>query len=460
MKSSRAARTPTNARHLAVELLTRVEAEKAYSNLLLDKLLKQSGLERLDAAFATELVYGTLQRQLTIDYYLQKFVTKGWGKLEPWVRNLLRISFYQLYYLDRVPAHAAINEAVELAKRLGHRGISGMVNGVLRNVERQKSSLEIPDNLPTVKRLSLTYSHPEWMIKQWIKLYGEGETERICKANNEPPHVSIRVNRGKRSREELVAELQEQGVDASPSPLSSSGIVVKQAGNMADTDWYREGVFSIQDESSMLVGEAVDPKPGMTVLDCCAAPGGKTTHLAELMNDQGTVIGCDIHEHKEALIRKQAHRLGLASIQTLAGDARTLSDRFPAESFDRVLLDAPCSGLGVIRRKPDLKWAKQAEEVKALSRIQAELLEAVHPLVKPGGFLIYSTCTIAAEENEKQISSFLSKHQEFVLSPFPAALSSVEQRTGARSEGMLQLLPHHYNSDGFFICRLQKRGGS
>ncbi|WP_010269788.1 16S rRNA (cytosine(967)-C(5))-methyltransferase RsmB [Paenibacillus senegalensis] len=456
MKSSRAARTPANARHLAVELLTRVEAQKAYSNLLLDKLLKQSGLERLDAAFATELVYGTLQHQLTIDYYLQKFVAKGWAKLEPWVRNLLRISFYQLYYLDRVPAHAAINEAVELAKRLGHRGISGMVNGVLRNVERQKASLEIPDSLPLVKRLSLTYSHPEWMIKQWLGSFGEEETARICQANNEPPHASIRVSPGKRTREQLLAELQEQGIDASPSPLSAAGIVVRQAGNMADTDGYREGLFTIQDESSMLVGEAVDPRPGMSVLDCCAAPGGKTTHMAELMNDQGMVIGCDIHEHKEALIRKQAQRLGLTSIQTLAADARTLSGRFPAESFDRVLLDAPCSGLGVIRRKPDLKWAKEPNEVKALSRIQAELLEAVHPLVKPGGLLVYSTCTIAAEENEEQIRRFLLKHPQFTLSAFPSAFSPVEQRTAAKSSGMLQLLPHHYNSDGFFICRLQK----
>lgn len=457
MKSSRSAGVPSNARELAMELLTRVEKEKAYSNLLLNKMLRQSGLDRLDAAFATELVYGTIQHKLTIDYYLGRFVSKGMAKLEPWVRNLLRLSFYQLYYLDRVPAHAAINEAVQLAKNKGHKGISGMVNGVLRNVERQKETLQIPDSLDPVRQLSLRHSHPEWLAARWIRQYGDTVAEDICRANNEVPHVSVRVNTRKLTRDQLVADMRKQGIDATASPLAPAGVIVRQAGNMADSVWYERGEITIQDESSMLVAEAVDPLPGMSVLDCCAAPGGKTTHLAEKMNNEGTVIACDIHEHKETLIRKQAARLGHSSIETVAADARRLSEHFAKGTFDRILLDAPCSGLGVIRRKPDLKWAKEEQEIASVSRVQAELLEAVHELLKPGGILVYSTCTIEYEENEGQIRRFLERHKEFSLTGFPVQLSSVEAAVRKEDSGMLQILPQHFNSDGFFICRLQKK---
>ena len=270
------------------------------------------------------------------------------------MRCLLRLSFYQLHYLDRIPDHAVVSEAVNIAKRRGHQGISGMVNGVLRAIIRSKDELTLPAALGDVKRIALSHSHPEWLVRRWIRQLGAELTEQICAANNEPPHVSIRANARRRSRLELLAQLQASGLSAEASALAQAGILVQGAGNMALVPGFQQGDFSIQDESSMLVAEALDPRPGMKVLDCCAAPGGKTAHIAEKMDDVGQIWACDLHEHKQKLIADQAERLGLSSIQTLVMDAAKLDEHFAAESFDRILLDAPCSGLGVIRRKPDL----------------------------------------------------------------------------------------------------------
>ncbi|WP_409341072.1 16S rRNA (cytosine(967)-C(5))-methyltransferase RsmB [Paenibacillus sp. MBLB4367] len=444
-----------SARELAMDVLTRVEKDKAYSNLLLNQLLQKHKLERHDAGLATELVYGTIQRLNTIDHFLAGFVAKGIHKLEPWVRSLLRLSFYQIYYLQRIPAHAAVNEAVNIAKRKGHQGISGMVNGVLRNVLRQKSTLTIAEDMEPVRRISLLHSHPEWMVARWIRQFGEAATAQMCAANNEAPHASVRVNRLKRTREEMLEAFAAAGIEAVPSPLAPRGIIASGGGNLAFTSWYAGGEITIQDESSMLVGEAVAPLPGMRVLDCCAAPGGKTTHLAEKMGDSGTIVACDLHPHKEQLIREQADRLGLSAIQTIVGDAEKLDGTFAAGSFDCILLDAPCSGLGVIRRKPDLKWAKAETDIADICGIQHAILESVHNLLKPGGLLVYSTCTIERSENEEMVERFLASHPEFSLEAFPSGALPVGLAETGRT-GMVQLLPHHYHSDGFFIARLRK----
>lgn len=445
------------AREAALDVLTRVERDQAYSNLLLHQTLEKHRLERQDAALATELVYGTIGRLNTVDYFLEGFVAKGLARLEPWVRSLLRLSFYQLYYLDRIPPHAAVNEAVELAKRRGHQGISGMVNGVLRNVLRRKNELQLPSNLPAVKRIALEYSHPEWMVERWLHRYGEADTIAICAANNEPPRSSVRVNRLRIEREQMLDQLRSSGYEAELSALAPAGITVTGGGNLASTPWYQSGELSIQDESSMLVAEVLAPEPGMRVLDCCAAPGGKSAHLAELMHDKGSVCASDVHEHKEKLICDQAQRLRLTCIRTLVSDARNLSEHYPAESFDRILLDAPCSGLGVIRRKPDLKWAKQAGEIAEIARVQQAILANVHLLLKPGGVFVYSTCTLEPEENEEQIRNFLHHHPNFELAPFPDRILPEGWIKKEGAGGMLQLLPHHFHSDGFFIARLVKR---
>lgn len=446
---------PASPRELAMHVLTQVEQEGAYSNLLLNTALQKASLSKSDAGLATELIYGTISRLNTLDYFLDKHVNKGTRKLQPWVRSLLRLSLYQIIYLDRIPDHAVVSEAVNLAKRRGHQGISGMVNGVLRNILRQKESLAIPADLPAAKRISLQHSHPEWLVERWISQYGPETAEAICAANNEPPAVSVRVNTTMISREEMLKEMEGRGLQAVPSSLSPYGIVVKGAGNMALTDWYREGMISIQDESSMLVAEAVAPEPGMRVLDCCAAPGGKSAHMGELMKDEGSIVANDIHSHKGKLIADQAARLGLDCIRTVTGDALELPGRFEPASFDRILLDAPCSGLGVIRRKPDLKWGKTEEDIREIAALQSRLLDSVSALLRPGGVLVYSTCTIEPQENEGVVTSFVSRHPEFELDE-TGSLSRLKDKALVRGGG-IQILPQHYHSDGFYIARLRRR---
>jgi 16S rRNA (cytosine967-C5)-methyltransferase len=450
----------TGARQLALDVLIRVEQEQAYSNLLLNRSLAQSGLDRREAALATELVYGTIQRRNTLDYYLDRLVAKGVDRLQPWVCNLLRMSLYQLLYLDRIPDHAVVSEAVGLAKRRGHPGIAGLVNGVLRNAVRRRGEWTVPADLPPARRIALEHSHPEWLVERWLRQFGEETTRRICAADNEPPKTSVRANRLRTTRDRLLAELQEAGFAARASEVSPHGIVLEQAGNMAHTAWYERGELSVQDESSMLVAGIVDPKPGMAVLDCCAAPGGKATHMAELMDDRGIVWANDLHPHKERLIREQASRLGLTCVRPCVGDAAELERRFPPGAFDRILLDAPCSGLGVIRRKPDLKWAKQPGDSAALARTQLRLLGAVAPLLKPDGVLVYSTCTLDPEENEGVVRAFLQAHPEFAPDPAVRALvPAAVLRESRTMDGSVQILPHVFHSDGFFICRLRRREG-
>jgi 16S rRNA (cytosine967-C5)-methyltransferase len=446
------------AREIAMDILTKVEQQQAYSNLLLNQTLQKYKLERLEANLTTEIVYGTIQRRNTIDYFLNRFAAKGIDKLQPWVRNLLRLSFYQLYYLERIPIHAIVNEAVNIAKRKGHKGISGMVNGILRNVERNKEQLTIPQDLPVATRISLTHSHPEWMVARWIKQFGEETTEAICRANNDASHVSVRVNAMRHNRDTFMELLRDKEFDVKPSPVSRQGLIVESGGNMAHTPWFTGGDLSIQDESSMLVAEAVDPKPGMKVLDCCAAPGGKTAHMAELMNNQGNVWANDIHPHKQKLIDEQAHRLGLDCIQTIVSDAKHLSDKFSGQTFDRILVDAPCSGLGVIRRKPDLKWSKAKEEIKQIPAVQLDILTTASRLLHSDGTLVYSTCTLEDEENQHVIEKFLANNPDFELD------DSIHRNQPKEwlelfdlPAGMIRILPHFFGSDGFFIAKMKKK---
>lgn len=452
---------PQGARDVAMNVLQRVEMSGAYSGLELNQALTSAALSRPDAALATELVYGTIQRLNTIDFTLSNRV-KGWpAKVEPWVRSLLRLSYYQLRWLTRVPTHAVVDEAVRIAKKRGHAGIAGLVNGVLRGLLRDGVETPLPEHLSPAERLSLTHSHPLWLVERWLTQYGEKTTEQICSANNEPPHASARVNPLRSRREELIQAMQDAGLDVAPSALSAQGIVASKAGNLVHTEWYEQGLLTVQDESSMLVAAAGDPRPGMTVLDCCAAPGGKSTHLAELMHNEGKVIANDVHPHKEALIRQQAERLGLTGIATMTVDAQELPERLPSQSFDLVLLDAPCSGLGVIRRKPEIKWNKTPEDIASLSALQTQLLSKVQHLVKPGGKLVYSTCTIAPEENEEAVKSFLAEHPEFILDPqWPEDVLQPLKAGGQLPDpfsGMIQLLPHMFGSDGFFIARMRRK---
>lgn len=443
------------ARDIALDVLNRVEEHKSYSNLELRNVLDRAQLNAADVGLVTELVYGTISRKLTLDHVLSHFV--GGKKVQMWVRNLLRLSLYQIHFLDRIPERAAVHEAVEIAKKRGHQGIASMVNGVLRNVLRQPDVWERMPKGGAVEQIAVAHSHPEWLVRQWIQTYGEEMTKAICEANNRPPHSSVRVNTLKINKDELLAKLTEEGAAVRVSELSNEGLLL-EGGHAAGTRLFKEGYYTIQDESSMLVAPALAPRPGMRVLDACAAPGGKTTHLAEMMGDRGHIVASDVHPHKRELIASAAKRLGISIIEPIVSDALDLPEK-GLGTFDRILLDAPCSGFGVIRRKPDLKWNKTPEDVRAIAQLQYELVKSVSTMLAPGGVMVYSTCTIEPKENQDIIRRFVSEHPEFVLDEtlrddLPQAVRDKVDETGA----FVQILPHDFESDGFFIARLKRKG--
>jgi 16S rRNA (cytosine967-C5)-methyltransferase len=442
-----------NVRETALELLESIEKNQAYSNLLLHNAIEKNKIDKKDAGLLTELIYGTLQRKMTLDFYLEPFIKKK-AKLESWVLPLLRMTLYQMVFLDRVPDRAAIHEAVEIAKTRGHKGISGMVNGVLRSIQREGvPSLEtIAD---PVKRLAIETSHPEWLVRRWASQFGLGKTKQMCEINLTAPLQTARVNLTKTSVENCISRLEVEGFTVEQSQIVPEAIKCLR-GNLASSQAYKEGLLTIQDESSMLAAYALGVQENQNVLDACAAPGGKSTHIAEKLNQSGQVVSLDLHEHKVRLIADNAARLGLANIETKKLDSRQVQEQYQPESFDRILLDAPCSGLGVMRRKPDMKYTKKEEDLARLQEIQLSLLDAVAPLIKKGGTLVYSTCTVDRAENEETVKLFLEKHAGFtgdltLPSKMPEAVRPLV-------DGFeLQILPQDFGSDGFYIACLQRK---
>jgi 16S rRNA (cytosine967-C5)-methyltransferase len=446
-----------SARSVALEVLQEVEQHHAFSNLQLNAALRRYPLERRETGLATELVYGTLSRLNTLDWLAGQLLKKPISKIEPWVRNLVRLSLYQLAYLDRIPSHAVVHEAVEEAKRRGHKGITGLVNGVLRQYLRVKDELKVPEQWPKYKKIAIQHSHPEWLVKRWLSLYGPEQTVAICETNNMAPPLCLRVNHLKASREEVAAQIQQEMPEAevSYSDLSPDGLHVLKSGGIANARVFKQGLCTIQDESSMLVAYALDARPGAKVLDTCAAPGGKTTHIGEKMGNKGSILALDIHEHKLSLIKENASRLGVHIIATQLADARNLPQDLSDSLFDRILVDAPCSGFGVIRRKPDLKWQKTLEDVASIAEIQMQILAQASKWLKPGGKLVYSTCTMDPEENNKLVTRFLRENPDYELDgalvdDLPGKLRPFFHKSGA----YVQILPHYFGSDGFFISRV------
>ena len=440
-------------REVALEILESIEKNQAYSNLLLNKTIEKCNLPPKDVALLTEMVYGTIQQRDTLDYYLNPFIKKG-KRLETWVNVLLRLSLYQMVYLDRIPDRAVIYEAVEIAKKRGHKGVAAMVNGVLRSVQREgvASFEQIRD---PIKRIAIETSHPEWLVKRWVGQFGLEETRRLCESNLVSPKQTARVNTARITVEEAMERLKEEGIEVMTGDLAPEAIKAVK-GNLAHSKLFKDGLLTIQDESSMLVARALGVRENEHVLDSCAAPGGKSTHIAELMHNTGQVVSLDIHSHKIKLIEEQASRLQLTNIQTKVLDSRKAAESFPDETFDKILVDAPCSGFGVLRRKPDIKYAKKENDISNLTNVQQAILESVAPLLKRGGTLVYSTCTIDKEENDDILNEFLKKHPEFEMD------ESLKERLPIKvqkhvKEGKLLLLPHYFGTDGFFIAALRKK---
>lgn len=444
-----------NVREAALDLLESIEKNQAYSNLLLNNAIKKNEINQKDIGLLTELTYGTLQRKMSLDFYLQPFL-KGNKKVESWVKQLLRLTLYQMVYLDKIPDRAAIFEAVEIAKQKGHKGISGMVNGVLRNIQRQ--GLPSIESLPDpIERLSIETSHPLWLVKRWVDQFGMEKAKQMCEINLTAPLQTARVNLTKITREDCILRLNEEGYQVEASPVIPEAIKCYR-GNLANAAAFKEGWMTIQDESSMLAAYALGAgeKENERILDACAAPGGKSTHIAEKLNNTGQVISLDLHDHKVKLIKETASRLELSNIETSVLDSRKVQDHFEKQSFDRILLDAPCSGLGVMRRKPDMKYTKKEEDLMQLSSIQLTLLKAVSPLLKKGGILVYSTCTVDREENQLVVESFLKENVEFegdltIKDRMPEAIRPLVKGFE------LQILPQDIGSDGFYIACLRKK---
>ncbi|KIL47667.1 16S rRNA (cytosine(967)-C(5))-methyltransferase RsmB [Jeotgalibacillus campisalis] len=439
----------TTAREAALDILEQIDKNQSYSNLLLNHAIKKFNIKGPDTGLLTELTYGTIQRKLTLDYYLTPFIKK---KLENWVRNLLRMSLYQMLYFDRVPERAAIHEAVEIAKKRGHKGIAGLVNGILRSIQREGVP-SLNDILDPIERLSIETSHPYWLVARWNEQYGLEKTKKMCETNLLAPVQTARVNTLKTNREAVLDQLNAEGVEAKPSSIIPEGISIMK-GNIAHTNAYKTGMLTIQDESSMLVAYAMNAQPGETILDMCAAPGGKTTHLAQSMNNEGQIVALDLHPHKIKLISDNADRLGIECIEGTAIDARKAHEKFEAGSFDRVLVDAPCSGLGVVRRKPDIKYAKSENDLEGLTAVQHSLLAAAVDMIKPGGKLIYSTCTVDHAENNDTVAKFLREYKQMELTALenlPEAIQPLVQ------DNILQVFPQDFNGDGFFIACFEKK---
>lgn len=447
---------PKTARDSALHVLRAVEAEGAYANLAMNKILGEHRLSKLDRAFATELGYGSIRTLNTLDWILSGFLKKPLSEQTVWTRNILRLAVYQIFYMDKVPAAAACNEAVEQTKRFGSAGEAKFVNGVLRNIIRSRERIKFPSLAEDpVDHIALKYSHPIWLVERWLKEFGLEDTIALCRADNAAPPNTVRVNTLRVDLPTLVEKLRDEGVSCVKTRYAPEGLEIKGFPTLNDLTSFREGLFVVQDESSMLVGHAVGPSPGMRVIDVCSAPGGKTTHLAQLMRDQGTIIASDIYPHKLRLVIENCQRLGIKCVQPEVRDARELSASY-AEWVDCVLVDAPCSGLGVLRRRPDARWRKEPEQIPGLINLQEAILAEAARCVRLGGVLVYSTCSITDEENLGQVQKFLAGHPHFRLEDLNGLLPAELADREALARGYVQLLPHLHGTDGFFIARMRR----
>ena len=444
-----------NARQIALDMVENILDQGAYANLEAYRSLNRVAISEADKRLALEITYGTTKHWNTLDWVLEKFMSRPMDKVDPYVRNVLRTGAYQLLYLDRVPASAVCNEAVKLVKKRNHQGVAGFVNGVLRTIARKVKSIEeveFPDiSKHPVEHISLKYSFPAWMVQRWLNNYGLENTLVICRYSNAPPKLTVRVNTLKTSVEEFTGLLEKKNIAWAKGFLSPESVIVKEYAKL-EKEKDQHSLYLTQSEVSMLVSHVLQPEEGLSVLDVCAAPGAKTTHIAQLMNDTGKILAIDIHEHRLRLVKNNCCRLGIKSVDTLLCDAREIAQK-TNEVFDCVLVDAPCTGTGVLNRRADARWRRQPEEIQVMSSLQKEILEQVLPLVKPGGRLVYSTCSLEPEENGEVVEYVLKNHPEFAPDPFGQVFPDLDLKN---SDFAVQLTPYVHEVDGFYISRLKR----
>lgn len=440
-------------REIALKTLYQIDKEGAYSNIALDDKIKENKkmLNEKDIGFISEIVYGVTTWKLTIDEIIKNYSQIRLKKISPWIINILRMGIYQIVFLDKIPKSAAVNESVNLAKRYGHRGSSNFVNAILRKVE--KSDLENFNNIKDNKeRISKTTSMPLWIVEELLKEKDISEVEEICKNLNIKSKLTIRINTLKIKKEEIKNELEKRNIEYDNGILENF-LILNKVKNIENLDLFKEGYFTIQDEAAGFTAEVLNPNKGECVLDACSAPGGKTTYMAEIMQDNGKIEAWDLYEHRINLIKENAKRLGINIINANVNDATKLNEKY-VEKFDKILLDVPCMGIGVIKRKPDIKWQRKPEDILEIRELQYKILENCSKYLKKGGELVYSTCSILKSENEDIIHEFLRNNENFKISKYNIN-SSNELYKYLEDEKYFKVYPTQKN-DGFFICKLTK----
>lgn len=436
----------SSGRETALEVLTACRRLDAWSDGSLRSACRRNGLDRREAALAARLTYGVIQNLALLDFCLDQLCAQRMDRLEPFVRDVLRLGAYQILFMDRVPDSAAVNEAVEMVKSHRRARASGMVNAVLRRLSRERDHLRpIPDTDPAYY-LSIRYSHPRWLVERLLELLGREEAEAFLAENNRPAPLEIQYNPLKTTREELEAVFPSGTL--TPHSSLPGCYQLSGAGDLEELESFRTGLFQVQDPAAKLAVLAAAPRPGDRVIDVCAAPGGKSFACAMAMEDRGNIISCDIHRHKLALIQEGAERLGVTILETALADGREFHPQW-GESADLVLCDVPCSGLGVIRKKPDIRYKDPAALAK-LPEVQLAILRNASRYVKPGGMLLYATCTILPEENQGVTGAFLAEHQGFAREAF--SLPGI----ASGEEGELTLWPQRHDTDGFYLCKMRK----
>ena len=438
-----------SARATALRVLADCRSNGAWADAALKAQISRDGLSGPDAALCSRIVYGVMQNRMLLDFYIGAYCTQKPDHLQPPLLEILRIGAYQILYLDKIPDSAAVNTSVELTKLAKRGQAAGLVNAVLRKISKNKADLPPVPNRNDVERLSILYSHPKWLAKRLVNLLGREEAERFLASNNQIAPITVQVNPLKTTTEALMDELQCAGISVQYHSWVPDCLELSGTGDLAALPSFREGKFLVQDPAARLVSLIAGISPGQKVLDVCAAPGGKSLSAAFAMAGRGSILACDLHENKLKRIQESARRLGVDIITTQAADGRVFCPEWET-AFDTVLVDAPCSGLGIIRKKPDTRY-KKADDLFTLPVIQAAILDNAARYVRPGGTLVYSTCTILPEENEQVTAAFLAEHTDFALEPF-----ELSQPVGI-SDGSLTLWPQRHDTDGFYICRMKRR---
>lgn len=444
-----------SARETALKILYDTHKKNGYLNIVFQNYMRESKLKREDRALVKELISGVQQQRLLLDYAIRSYSAIRLKKISPYILEILRLGLYQVYFTDKIPTAAAVNESVSLAKKYGHKASAGFVNALLHRAAREGNAPLPKREENEAKYLSVKYSHPEELVLWYIETFGEERAEALLAANNSRPPLSIRVNFFKTTREELAERLRGKGFETIPSEMTDCGLLVLRGGNLEKLSEYQKGYFSIQGQSSQLAALALAPKAGDTVLDMCCAPGGKTAHMAELMRNEGKILASDLHEHRLAAVRDNAERLGISIISAEAMDARCEKAEY-SEFADKILLDVPCSGLGIIRRKPDIKYKENLTDTKELCEIQKNILNICAKYLKIEGEMVYSTCTVNPKENTDIVSEFLNSHPDFRLVSAASEHMSEEMQRKLNG-GFYTVMPDTDGCDGFFICKM-KRG--